>query len=108
MKLEGQFIFLSMRIIARKKIIDYYNCHPETKLSLERWYYLTKLSNWNNLPDIKKTFNNVDYVGNERYVFNIKGNSHRLVAIILFVPQLVYIRFIGTHKEYDKINCLNI
>lgn len=48
-------------------------------------------------------FNSVDSVGNKRYVFNIKGNHYRIVAIILFVPKIVYIRFIGTHKGYDKI-----
>jgi mRNA interferase HigB len=51
----------------------------------------------------KKTFNNVDSVGNKRYVFNIKGNSYRVIALILFVPKIVYIRFIGTHAEYSKI-----
>ncbi|MDR0866661.1 MAG: type II toxin-antitoxin system HigB family toxin, partial [Candidatus Symbiothrix sp.] len=56
----------------------------------------------------KNTFHSVDSVGNKRYIFNIKGNNYRLVAIILFVPKYVYIRFIGTHAEYDKITDCSI
>lgn len=55
------------------------------------------------MADIKQTFNTVDYVGNDRYVFDIKGNNYRIVAIVLFINQKVYMRFIGTHKEYEKI-----
>ena len=53
--------------------------------------------------DIKQTFNTVDYVGNDRYVFDIKGNTYRIVAIVLFINKKVYMRFVGTHEEYDKI-----
>ena len=52
---------------------------------------------------IKKDFNSVDAVGNGRFVFNIKGNHFRIVVHILFVPKIIYIRFIGTHKEYERI-----
>ncbi|MDR2937971.1 MAG: type II toxin-antitoxin system HigB family toxin, partial [Prevotellaceae bacterium] len=55
-----------------------------------------------------KTFNSADSVGNQRYVFNIKGNSYRLVVVVKFTIQFVYVRFVGTHKEYDKINCSTI
>ena len=58
--------------------------------------------------DVKNEFNHVDFVGNDRYVFNIKGNKFRLVAIIHFNIRTLYIRFIGTHTEYDKIDCKNI
>ena len=56
----------------------------------------------------KKTFGQVDFVGNNRVVFNIKGNQYRLVAIVIFASQKVYIRFIGTHNEYEKIDCATI
>lgn len=56
---------------------------------------------------VKQTFNSVDYVGNDRFVFNIKGNDYRLVAIILFAAKKVFIRWIGTHKEYDNKDCSN-
>jgi len=57
---------------------------------------------------MKKTFNSVDYTGNQRYVFNIKGDDYRLVGKILFRQQIIYIRFIGTHKDYEKIDCSTI
>ena len=53
--------------------------------------------------DIRKTFNSVDYVGNQRYVFNINGNNFRLIVMIFMTAKSVYIRFVGTHAEYDKI-----
>lgn len=57
---------------------------------------------------MKKDFNHVDYVGNDRYVFNIKGNTYRLVTMIFFDKRTIYIRFIGTHNEYDKVDCKSI
>lgn len=92
-----------MRIIARKKIVDYYTIHPQAKTALNEWYTKTEEAEWKNLMDIKQTFNSVDYVGNQHYVFNIKGNDFRLVVVIKFTPKNVFIRFIGTHAEYDKI-----
>ena len=56
------------------------------------------------MNDVKQTFNSADYVGNERMVFNIKGNRYRLVAAVLFSIRTVYIKFIGTHAEYNKID----
>ena len=68
-----------MRIIAKSKIVDYYTENPEAEIALEDWYHKTKLTEWNNFADMKKTFNSVDNVGNQHYVFNIKGNNYRLL-----------------------------
>lgn len=92
-----------MRIIARKTIVEYYTYHPQSKVALEEWYKKTEEAEWQNLADIKQTFNSVDYVGNQHYVFNLKGNDYRLVVVIKFTPKNVYVRFIGTHTEYDRI-----
>lgn len=67
------------------------------------WVEKTEQAHWTCFEDIKQTFNSVDYVGNLRYVFNIKHNSYRMVVLIKFTPKQVFIRFIGTHAEYDKI-----
>lgn len=72
------------------------------------WYEIARTANWNFLQDVKKDFNSVDYVGNNRYVFNIKGNDLRLIVIIIFISKKIYIRFIGTHDEYNKIDVNNI
>lgn len=92
-----------MRVIKRKALIDYYTKHPACKEALEDWFHKVKNAEWNNFADIRKTFASVDSVGNQHYVFNIKGNDFRLVAVIKFTPSHVLIRFIGTHAEYDKI-----
>ncbi|MDD4972535.1 MAG: type II toxin-antitoxin system HigB family toxin [Paludibacter sp.] len=97
-----------MRVVTFAAIKEYVKKHANADVALRDWYKKTERSEWTCLADIKQTFNSVDYVGNYRYVFNIKGNDYRLVAIIIFNSRKVYIRFIGTHNEYDKINCSNI
>ena len=83
--------------------MDYYLKHPQSKEALEEWYTKTRKSHWTSFADVKATFNSVDIVGNQHYVFNIKGNDFRLVVVIQFTHEYVYIRFVGTHAEYDKI-----
>ena len=92
-----------MRIISRKRLIDYYTIHPQSKIALEDWYKKAEKAEWHSLADIKQTFKSVDYVGNQHYVLNIKGNDFRLIVVIKFTLQHIFIRFIGTHAEYDKI-----
>ena len=92
-----------MRVIAKKALVTYYTSHPQAKDALEEWYTKTEEAEWHSLADMRRTFNSVDYVGNQHYVFNIKGNDFRLVVVVRFTPQQVLIRFIGTHAEYDKI-----
>ncbi|WP_205635860.1 type II toxin-antitoxin system HigB family toxin [Algoriphagus antarcticus] len=72
-------------------------------MPLKFWYSITSKKDWLSINDSRKDFNSVDYVGNNRFVFNSKGNTYRLIAIISFNASKVYIRFIGTHTEYDKI-----
>ncbi len=98
-----------MRIISKSTLVDYYTKVPQSKAALEEWYEKAKKSEWTSFADIKKTFNSVDAVGNQHYVFNIKGNDYRLVVVIQLTPKTIYIRFVGTHKEYDAIkNIQNI
>ena len=98
-----------MRIITYKRIQEFVVKHADSETPLNYWYHTTNSSKWKNFNDIKNTFNSVDYVGNNGYVFNINGNHNRLIVIISFNAQKVYIRFIGTHEEYDKIkNIKNI
>jgi len=92
-----------MRVIAKSTLVEYYTKHPSAQKPLEDWYETTKRAEWKNLNDIRVAFNTVDYVGNDLYVFNIKGSDYRLVVVIRFTKGRVYIRFIGTHAEYDKI-----
>ncbi len=97
-----------MRIISFRTLKDFIEKHPHSAAPLADWFSKAKAGEWTGLNDIKKTFNSVDYVGNKRYVFNVGGNNYRLVAMIFFEVKQVYIRFIGTHKEYDRIDSKNI
>jgi mRNA interferase HigB len=92
-----------MRIISKTAIRDYYLRNPQAKAALLNWVEKTEAAQWHNFADIRSTFNSADSVGNQRYVFNIKGNDYRLVVVVKFTPQNVLIRFIGTHAEYNKI-----
>ena len=97
-----------MRIVTFTTLKKYVLNHPDADIALREWYKKTKQSDWTCFADIKQSFNSVDSVGNNHFVFNIKGNNYRLIAIVIFESRKVYIRFIGTHKEYDKIDSLNI
>jgi mRNA interferase HigB len=97
-----------MVILIKKTLLEFAKRHPVASAPLNNWYDITKSANWNSLADIKDTFNSVDYVGNDRYVFNIKGNNYRLVAMIFLNKRTLFIRFIGTHAEYNKIDCSTI
>ena len=91
-------------VVISKTILNQFGLmYPDVTDTLNEWYEILKASNWNSFTDIKQTFNSVDYVKNNRYVFNIKGNNYRIVALIFFNVRTVYIKFIGTHSEYDAI-----
>lgn len=97
-----------MRIFTEQKLKEYISKRPETKAALQEWVSIVKKSEWSCFADVKATFNSVDNVGNQHYVFNIMGNHFRVVVVIKFTIQFVYIRFVGTHEEYDRIDCRNI
>ena len=78
--------------------------HPDVYDELLRWKLIVEAANWGSLADVKQDFNSVDYVRNDRYVFNVKGNKYRLIAMIHFRVRSLYIRFIGTHSEYDHLD----
>lgn len=92
-----------MRVVAKKTLVLFYTAHAGAKTALEDWYEKTENAEWDDVSQVKKTFNSADAVGNKRVVFNIKGNKYRLVALVLFKIKMVYVRFIGTHDEYNQI-----
>lgn len=94
-----------MRIITEEPLKDYIIRFPDTKIAMQNWVKTVKEAHWECFADVKKSFNSVENIGNQHYVFNIRGNHHRLVVVIKFTIKWVYIRFIGTHEEYDKIDC---
>jgi mRNA interferase HigB len=76
--------------------------------AFENWYKVMLSGDFANLGELKAVFRTVDYVGNDRCVFDIMGNHYRLIALIHFNIRTVYVLFIGTHREYDKVDAKNI
>ncbi len=92
-----------MTVISKKAINQFIEKYPKSADAILRWYLLTKDCSWANWADIQRLFPGTDSVGNGLYVFNIGGNKYRLIARIIFSVRTVFIRFIGTHAEYDKV-----
>lgn len=99
-----------MRIIAFRTIRDFFEKpeYSDSEPSLRSWYHEIKAAEWKNSNDLKQQFKNASIVGDGRIVLNIKGNDYRLVVAIDYDFQVVFIRFIGTHKQYDKIDAKTI
>ena len=97
-----------MVVIAYKIVRDFASKYPGSRSALEKWFLETEKANWKLFADVKATFSATGYVGNERFIFDIGGNNYRLIASIHFNIRTVYIKFIGTHKEYDRIDPLNV
>lgn len=93
-----------MVIISYRTIREYTDQRRDVEDQLNNWYTIAEKSDWSNFNEMRQTFNSADAVGNDLYVFNIKGNDYRLIVRIIFRVRTVYIKFIGTHKEYDKVN----
>jgi mRNA interferase HigB len=92
--------------IQNKPLIDNFALkHSDATEALERWAIIIEDASWQSHSDLKLDFPSADYVGNRRYVFNIKGNRYRVVAIVVFMSGLLIVRFIGKHSDYDKIDC---
>ena len=97
-----------MVVISYRVIREFSLKHPDASDALNNWYTITERSDWANFNEVRGIFNSVDSVGNDRYVFNIRGNKYRLIALIHFDIRTIYILFVGTHKEYDKVDASSI
>jgi mRNA interferase HigB len=95
-------------VLVKRTLSEFAKKNPSATVALNSWYDIVREADWSKPADIKQAFNNVDYAGNDRYIFNIKGNDFRLVAMIFFDKRTLFVRFIGTHSEYDRIDCSTI
>ncbi len=96
------------RIIAKKALRNFWEKHADCEQYLKTWYETAKRSEWKNPNEIKQTYANASILQDNRVVFNIKGNSYLLIVKFNYKRQWAFIRFIGTHDEYDKINAETI
>ncbi len=93
-----------MRIVALATIRSFWEIHPDAQLPLRASYALASRAIWKTPSDIKDAYRNASFTKNNRVVFNIKGNEYRLVVLVRYDKGLMYIRFVGTHSQYDKID----
>lgn len=92
-----------MVVISYRTIREYADQHTDVEDALNNWYKIMKQSDFANFNELRSLFGSADAVGADLYVFNIKGNHYRLIVRITFAVRTVYIKFIGTHKEYDRL-----
>ncbi len=97
-----------MRVIALGTLRDFWLTHPDAEQPLKAWYDEAKTATWNTPAEIKVQYGNASFVANNRVVFNIKGNSYRLIVAVAYQYQAIYVKFIGTHGEYDKVDAATV
>jgi mRNA interferase HigB len=103
-----------MRIIARRSLREFVDSlagrkdRPAVKAALDAWFDETRKARWTNASEVKRSYATASIVNAERIVFNIKGNAYRLIAAVDFEKGIVWIKWIGSHKDYDKIDARTI
>jgi mRNA interferase HigB len=97
-----------VRIISRKRFIDFWQIYPDGEQPLRAWYAETIRANWKTPAEVKALYRNASILPNNRVVFHIKGNVYRLVVDIEYRLEIVFIRFVGTHADYNKIDAATI
>lgn len=97
-----------MRVVSRRHLAQFWEEHPDSKSALAAWFKEAEHAHWNSPPDIKVRYRSADFLPGNRVVFNIKGNDYRLIVTIHYNKGIVYIRFVGTHDAYDRINAETI
>ena len=97
-----------MRVIAIGALRKFWVKHPQAEMPLRAWYADASRADWKTPADIKAAYRNASFVGSSRVVFNIKGNNYRLIVAVHYNRRIMYIRFVGTHAEYDAVNAERI
>jgi mRNA interferase HigB len=93
-----------MRVIAKSTLRAFWEKHADAEMPLKTWYKITEKADWRDSHEVKKVYSDVSVIGSNRLVFNIKGNKYRLVVYVMFKFRKVFVRFVGTHQEYDRID----
>ena len=97
-----------MRIISKKILREFWEKHSDSKQQLKSWFQETSAAEWRNPKSIKKEYPSASFLVDNRVVFNIKGNTYRLIVKINYDYSMIWIRFVGTYAEYDKIDATKI
>ena len=97
-----------MRVIAISTLRAFWSKHSDAQTPLMAWYALASRSQWRSPSDIKEAYRNASFTANNRVVFNIKGNDDRLVVLVRYDKGLLFVKFVGTHAQYDKIDASTV
>jgi len=97
-----------MRVIALGALRAFWNRHPDAEIPLRSWYAAASRAGWSSPAEVKTAYRNASFIANNRIVFNIKGNDYRLVVAVHYNRGMMFIRFVGTHREYDRIDASTI
>ena len=97
-----------MRIIARRTLRVFWEGHADAQQPIKAWYQDATKARWSSPQDIKNTYANASIINSERVVFNIKGNDYRLIVAVNYTLQIVFVKFIGTHSEYDRVDAATV
>jgi mRNA interferase HigB len=97
-----------MRVIARSTLVNFWSKHPDAKIALERWYKLVRAAHWISTDDIQKAAPKCKVLNRERVRFEVAGGKYRLVVAFDFLRQAAFVKFLGSHREYDRIDALTI
>jgi mRNA interferase HigB len=102
------YIFGDVRVIAKRTLKEFWSKHKDCEQPLKAWFKEAEDASWKGPNDVKNNYPSASILADSRIVFNIKGNKYRLIVKINYSYQIVWIRFIGTHSGYDKINAEKI
>lgn len=97
-----------MRVIARRTLQEFWERHADAKEPLEAWLFVAQRAFWSTPADVKRRYVNASVLGDNRICFNIKGNDYRLIVHIHYEYQIIRIKFVGTHAEYDRIDAATV
>ena len=97
-----------MHVISRKRLVEFWDQHSDSKQALRAWYHESKSAKWKNNAELKQKFSTASIINAERVVFDICGNKYRLIVHIIYGNQTIFIRFIGTHSSYNKVNAATV
>jgi mRNA interferase HigB len=97
-----------VRIIARRALREFWERHPDAEQPLRAWYHDTRNADWRSPADIKRVYANASIIGANRVVFNIKGNTYRLVLAINYPHRICHVRFVGSHQAYNRIDVTRV
>lgn len=97
-----------MRVISKATLVNFWSKHPASRQALQTWYEEASHAQWKTPQDIKRRYASTSFVGANRVVFNIKGNDYRLVVAVAYRFEALYIKFVGTHAQYDAIDAATV